>query len=194
VLNLKDQVIDYTLHSKEYMKNSLVNLINNVLYTDMSDKGWTEGLIASGTNKSIRSVKVRDFQEESIENSVSKRIIYNDLKRFVSSVETLYKEKVSSWYFSRKTYFQFLHYDKDNGGHYNYHVDHYADAPRSLTILVGLNSSNEYEGGELFVHNQEEGLKLGAGDFICFPSNFMYPHKVSPLKKGERKVLVIWTL
>ena len=98
MLNLKDRILEYTLHTKEYMKPSLVSLINNVIYKDTSDENWNDGLIRSGTDKSIRSVKVRDFSENLIENSVSKRIIYNDLKKFVASIEQVYKEKVSSFY------------------------------------------------------------------------------------------------
>ena len=78
-------------------------------------------------------------------------------------------------------------------GHYDYHTDHYLENPRVLTILVGLNSSAEYEGGELFVQNQEKGIKLDKGELIAFPSNFMFPHKVAPVTKGQRKVLIIWT-
>lgn len=193
MLNLKEQIIDYTLHAKQRMKPPLIKLINNVIYKDMSDKNWGDGQIASGSDKSVRSVRVREFEEESIENSVSKRIIFNDLKRFVASLEQLYREKVSNWYFSKDNYFQFLYYEKSNGGHYEYHTDNYKENPRNLTILVGLNDSSEYEGGELLIHNQKEGLKLGLGDVICFPSNFLYPHKVTPLIKGERKVAVIWT-
>ena len=193
MLNLKDQIIDYTLHAKQSMNLPLIKLINNVIYKDLSDNYWGDGQIASGNDKSVRSVKVRHFEEESIESSVSKRIIYNDLKRFVVELEQLYREKVSNWYFSKDNYFQFLYYDKNNGGHYEYHTDNFKENPRNLTILVGLNDSREYEGGELLVHNQKEGLKLGLGDVICFPSNFLYPHKVMPLTKGERKVLVIWT-
>lgn len=194
MLNLKDKIDEYSFHVKQHMNPTLINLIDNVFYQNMSDEFWGDGQIAAGNDKSIRSVRVREFPEESIQNSVSKRIIYNDLKRFVSGLENLYKENVSMWYFSNENYFQFLYYDKNNGGHYEYHTDYYKQNPRNLTILIGLNDSNEYEGGELLIGNQTEGIKLGMGDVICFPSNFLYPHKVAPLKKGERKVLVIWTL
>ena len=193
MLKLKEKIDEYSLHVKQYMNPPLIRLIDNVFYQNMSDESWGDGMIASGKDKSIRSVKVREFPEESIKNSISKRIIYKDLKRFVSGLENLYKEHVSDWYFSKDNYFQFLHYDKSNGGHYDYHTDHFKENPRTLTILVGLNNPKEYEGGELLIGNQSEGLKLGMGDVICFPSNFLYPHKVMPLTKGERKVLVIWT-
>jgi len=78
-------------------------------------------------------------------------------------------------------------------GQYTYHTDHYFENPRVLTILVGLNSADEYDGGELFVQNQEKDIKLDKGDVVAFPSNFMFPHKVSPVTRGHRRVLIVWT-
>jgi len=193
VLNLKDKVLDHTLLIKEFMNPPLVKLIDNVFYSEKAKDLWAKGATANGEDNSLRSVENCGLEEEQIGNSVSKRIIYNDIKRFTSKLENLYKEKVSDWYFSNSSYFEFLYYKKKNGGHYVYHTDYYKDAPRNLTILVGLNSSKEYEGGELFIHNQEQGIKLDYGDVVAFPSNFMFPHKVEPLREGERKVLVIWT-
>ena len=33
---------------------------------------------------------------------------------------------------------------------------------------------------------------LNVGDLIMFPSNFLYPHQVSPIKKGIRYSVVAW--
>ncbi len=195
MLNLKDKVLDHTLYIKEFMNPPLIKLINNVFYSEKAKELFSEGRTVNRDSQdtSLRSVETASLAEEQIGNSVSKRIIYNDIRRFTSKFENLYKEKVSSWYFSTSSHFEFLYYKKQKGGHYIYHTDYYKDAPRNLTILVGLNSANEYEGGELLIHNQEKGIKLDVGDVVAFPSNFMYPHKVEPLKSGERKVLVIWT-
>tara|TARA_R100001460_G_scaffold10226_2_gene24184 strand:+ start:2637 stop:3215 length:579 start_codon:yes stop_codon:yes gene_type:complete len=191
VLNLKKDVLEYSLHIKECLSLPLINLIDRVLYTDRST--WNDGKIATGVDVSVRSVETFGFDEEKIGNSVSKRIIYNDLMKFTSYIENIYREKVSEFYFSTTSNFEFLFYEKNKGGHYNYHTDYYNEAPRNLTILCGLNSKKEYEGGELLVQNQEEGIRLDKGDVICFPSNFMFPHKVSKVTSGQRKVLVIWT-
>ncbi len=173
------------------MKESLVNLINEEMYKDVDT--WDKALTAGGLNQNIRTVKSNSLYEKEIGNSISRRIIFNDLKRFTSTIENQYQEKVSSWYTSNHNYFEFLYYEGKNGGHYDYHTDYFKDAPRQLTLLIGLNDPEEYEGGELFVQNSEKGIKIGRGDVVCFPSNFMFPHSVTPLTKGVRKVLVIWT-
>lgn len=58
-----------------------------------------------------------------------------------------------------------------------------------LTILGALNDG--YEGGELVFFGHHE-IKFQAGDIMIFPSNFMYPHEVKELKKGERYTFVGW--
>lgn len=173
------------------MKKTLINLINEELYCNVND--WEMGTVKKGEDRNIRSVKLRGFEEEDIGNSISRRIIYNELKKFTSSINNEYKKNVSDFYFSDKNYFQFLYYDEAMSGHYEYHTDHFLEHPRILTMLVGLNSTDEYEGGELLVGNQKKGVKLGQGDLVVFPSNFMYPHKVNQVTKGARKVLIIWT-
>ncbi len=57
-----------------------------------------------------------------------------------------------------------------------------------LTMLVGLN--DDYEGGELILAG--DSYKLKAGDFMCFPSSFLYPHEVKPITKGTRYNMVAW--
>jgi predicted 2-oxoglutarate/Fe(II)-dependent dioxygenase YbiX len=58
-----------------------------------------------------------------------------------------------------------------------------------LTILGSLN--NNYTGGELILFD-ELSVKLKAGQIMIFPSNFMYPHKVLPVKSGVRYTFVSW--
>ena len=60
-----------------------------------------------------------------------------------------------------------------------------------LTVLGGLNDSNEYEGGKL-VFWEEVEIDLPAGAVMVFPSNFLYPHKVTMVTKGTRYSYVSW--
>jgi|TARA_R100001086_G_scaffold82908_3_gene40603 predicted 2-oxoglutarate/Fe(II)-dependent dioxygenase YbiX len=176
---------------KSVMKEPLINLINEQIYWETDT--WQNGAIASGEDLGIRSVKVRGLLEEDIGTSVSNRIIYNDLKRFTAFINREYQKNVCDFYASTDSVFQFLLYDAKMKGHYDYHTDHMKENPRILTMLVGLNSVDDYDGGELLVQNNEKGVKLDKGDVVVFPSNFMYPHKVSPVTRGERRVLIIWT-
>jgi predicted 2-oxoglutarate/Fe(II)-dependent dioxygenase YbiX len=59
-----------------------------------------------------------------------------------------------------------------------------------LTILAGLNDN--YEGGE-FIMWQDTEFRLGTGDVMVFPSNFLFPHRVEEVTKGTRYSFVSWS-
>jgi predicted 2-oxoglutarate/Fe(II)-dependent dioxygenase YbiX len=89
----------------------------------------------------------------------------------------------------------FLRYQ--NGGHYRMHTDHCKNAPRTLSIIYLLN--NDYEGGELIFNSpdrKDEILKVGkkTNRVVIWPSNFLYPHQVTPVTKGLRYSIVSWAL
>lgn len=63
---------------------------------------------------------------------------------------------------------------------------------KGVPILSVLSSLNEdYEGGDLIFFENEK-IDLKTGDVMIFPSNFMYPHKVTPVTKGQRYSMVNW--
>lgn len=57
-----------------------------------------------------------------------------------------------------------------------------------LTVLGSLN--NDYEGGEFLMWGEK--IELPAGAIAVFPSNFLYPHEVRPVKSGTRYSYVSW--
>jgi predicted 2-oxoglutarate/Fe(II)-dependent dioxygenase YbiX len=59
-----------------------------------------------------------------------------------------------------------------------------------LSIVGSLN--NDYEGGEFLMFDEEKEYKIKAGEIMIFPSVFLYPHRVSPVKKGVRDTFVSW--
>jgi hypothetical protein len=83
-----------------------------------------------------------------------------------------------------------------NTGFYDFHTDHCALAPRTLSCIYLLN--NDYEGGELTFANPDLSdqfkIKVEANKMLIWPSNFLYPHKVNPVKKGIRYSMVCWGL
>ena len=88
-----------------------------------------------------------------------------------------------------------LKYEK--GGFYKKHIDHFRSAPRTLSCILLLN--NDYEGGEVtfFELANEHIIKtvdVRPGRLIIWPSNFLYPHQIQPIKKGTRYSIVSWAL
>lgn len=59
----------------------------------------------------------------------------------------------------------------------------------TLTVLGALNSG--YKGGEFLMFGDKE-IKLDEGSIVIFPSNFMFPHEVLPVKEGTRYSFVSW--
>lgn len=59
-----------------------------------------------------------------------------------------------------------------------------------LTVLGALN--DDYEGGELMMFGDQQ-IHLPPGSVVVFPSNFLYPHEVRPIKSGVRYSYVSWT-
>jgi hypothetical protein len=86
-----------------------------------------------------------------------------------------------------------LKYEK--GGHYSLHIDAAPTIPRQLSCILMLN--NDYEGGHLkFADPKDNHVYLDVdpkpGRLIVWPSNFAFPHGVTPVTEGKRYVVVAW--
>ena len=88
--------------------------------------------------------------------------------------------------------FQFTNY-KAPSGKYGKHTDRSLDMViRKLSISIQLTNPNEYEGGELYLYDDDKGTLMDKtqGTLILFPSYVL--HEVMPVTKGERNSLVTW--
>lgn len=76
------------------------------------------------------------------------------------------------------------------------HCDHiqslFEGQRKGVPILSCLGSLNDdYEGGELVFFGGET-IQFKQGDLLIFPSNFLYPHRVEPIKSGTRWSYISW--
>jgi PKHD-type hydroxylase len=88
--------------------------------------------------------------------------------------------------------FQFTNYEAPSGK-YGKHVDRGMNmAVRKLSISIQLTNPEEYEGGELYLYEDDKGTLMdkAQGTLIIFPSYVL--HEVMPVTKGERNSLVTW--
>ena len=81
------------------------------------------------------------------------------------------------------------------GNFYIKHVDQSSAMNRTISIIININE--EYEGGDVVFFNPLNDQPyskpdLKTGDMILFPSNFLYPHQVTPITKGLRYSIVTW--
>ena len=58
-----------------------------------------------------------------------------------------------------------------------------------LSIIGILN--DDYEGGELIMF-EDKKIDTKKGDLLIFPSNFLYPHEITPVTKGVRYSYTSW--
>ena len=140
------------------------------------------------TNKDIRNVKGLLLEK----NSPTNIFYWNQIQAEITRLYMMYKAKFNLISSTELNQIDLLKYEA--GGKYNMHVDNYTTTLRTLSIIINLNDN--YEGGDLVFGDQKcktiHRLKLGAGDIVFFPSNFLYPHCIEPIKKGKRYSVVSW--
>jgi len=142
-------------------------------------------IIRKTSSWTIQNIKTNSFTEAHWANF----LIYS-FKVFIEK----YQEKINC----RETFIlndiQILKYGL--GGHYRFHTDHSIKAPRTYSCIFLINDN--YEGGELLFKypNSEKITKIDKKEnkMIIWPSNFLYPHSVMPVTKGERYSVVAWAL
>ena len=76
------------------------------------------------------------------------------------------------------------------------HIDHihsiFDGKLKGIPVLSFiLNFNDDYEGADLFFW-EDTIVKLGKGDIIMFPSNWLFPHGVTEATKGKRYSGVSW--
>jgi len=84
--------------------------------------------------------------------------------------------------------YQILHYSE--GYYFKEHCDRATGMTRVLTCT--LNISDDHDGGLFRFLRGEFDVRLNAGDAVLFPSNFMFPHEVTEITRGERHSIVTW--
>ena len=65
-----------------------------------------------------------------------------------------------------------------------------------ITQFSIINLNDDFEGGELNFYDQKqnviEKVKPFKNSITFFPSTYLYPHSVEPVKKGVRYSIVSW--
>ena len=112
-----------------------------------------------------------------------------------AELHSMYKGDFKTCKIKQWETFNVLKYDKNN--FFKPHVDHGSDHPRTISLIYLLN--NDYEGGDLIFfdqtkNNEEYVVEKKANRAIIFPSNFIFKHTVTPVKKGTRFSIVGWGL
>lgn len=118
--------------------------------------------------------------EKSIYNAVGKMIVNykNDNPHFTLGLSC------------EDTGYQHLLYKGVEKGEYKTHVDHYDLQPRVLSCSFILNDN--YEGGNFSFFEGKHIVKKKEGSVVVFPSNFCFPHAITPVTNGDRHAIITW--
>lgn len=164
------------------------------LYKDHEASDWAG--TTTGMNLDFRKVKQIWISKPEITSADEKfskadRDIFNIMARAKDFYIDTLKEKrniLHSPDIRSDEGYQFLRYSE--GYYFKEHADDSSGMARVLTCTLNLNS--EYEGGLFRFLRGEFDVSLGTGDAVVFPSNFMFPHEVTEITKGERFSIVTW--
>tara|TARA_R100000664_G_C2753672_1_gene141110 strand:+ start:1407 stop:1940 length:534 start_codon:yes stop_codon:yes gene_type:complete len=88
------------------------------------------------------------------------------------------------------TGYKHLCYKGSDKGEFKMHVDNIKLYPRVLSISFILNEN--YDGGDFVFFDKEYKIEKKKGMAIVFPSNFCFPHAITPVTNGDRHAIITW--
>ena len=150
---------------------------------------WEPAVTGGGLDQKIRNVdEISMSSDYTIGNSSIRRELDNQLFECVSKISKKYQEEFEHFVINVDTGYQLLRYK--TGQFYTQHVDSFLEQQRSLSCSLILN--DDYEGGEFCFWDGTMMHKPPKGAALVFPSNFMYPHEIKKVTKGERYSIITW--
>jgi len=186
---LQTKLIDYVrvyqrFYDMEFCKNLVIDIKNVEWKTHKFYDSITKNY---SSNENELSVSYEDvFLKKELDEK-----IWNILERYILQDMAHMEKWYSGW--AGYSLSRFNRYDPST--QMKLHCDHIHtlfDGERkgipTLTVLGSLNE--DYEGGEFMLCGEK--IELKTGDVIVFPSNFLYPHEVKPVKSGVRYSFVSW--
>ncbi len=154
------------------------------------------------SHQELEKAKVLHMNRKSADKARSSMIHWmnnEDYKDFLMPIYDIISRNVrmindGMWRYNYGGYGVFQYSEYTEGDHFNWHIDQIEikGESRKVSFSIGISDESEYEGGDLGFKaaEEEDYYKIGRGDIIAFPSWML--HKVTPVTKGKRRVLVGW--
>jgi PKHD-type hydroxylase len=174
--------------SQEYywFKNGFSKEHLNRLSKDIESIPFVDATTFTEPNPTIRKSKVKWIpQNETFE------WLYDLIKELAVEANSIWKFDIHTIIEN----IQYTEYYAADNGHYTWHQDIGPGnaSKRKISVTIQLSDTTEYEGGDLQIWRGGDSIQTvprGAGVSVLFPSYMM--HRVSPMKRGIRKSLVLW--
>lgn len=189
-------------HLTDYIRiieNIIPDSVCNEIIGEFCDNNeWKKAMVGSGTvAPKIRNVNVVTIDDPGIMGknlSVRNKLIaeldeamFFAIQRYHQKIPSMHK--TLSGYNGRSGY-DLLQYNP--GDFYREHTDFGSGQHRVLSLSFCLN--DDYEGGEFGFFSGTHKIKPPKGSILIFPSNFMYPHEIFPVLKGNRYSIITWLI
>jgi predicted 2-oxoglutarate/Fe(II)-dependent dioxygenase YbiX len=186
---LSDELKTYVFVAKQMIPKKLCSEIvkNNFKIDDSwgihSWSSYENGKLESSIKKTQEDgLLVKKLVEEEIRSCVMRTIeLYSEVYNIPKIINFVTEARINRYIEGTEMK---IHHD---------HIHSLFDGEQKgipiLSVVGVLN--DDYEGGD-FIFYDNTMVQLGAGDILIFHSNFLYPHKVSKVTKGERWSFVSW--
>ena len=190
---MNKNLTDYIKHYKSFLKEDICDktiLELNNLNSDLWNQHEFYNPITNTYGKKSGDQELSTLFSKNISTKeIIMKEIWNGIYNYIIDLKF-------SWFDSWKAYSEIRFNKYSENTKMAQHCDHihtlFDGKERGIPILSVLGIlNNDYEGGEFIMFENEE-IKLNKGDLLIFPSLFLYPHKVEPVKKGVRYSFISW--
>ena len=162
--------------------SDFIMILDNVIDPDLCTQ-LIETFDASTLDKTKRDTDYYSFHEVNITTQASFKDMEEKLRQITYQVHDSYITYTQSTFIPQNHGYEHLRmkkYEVNNHDQFDWHTDvgDYASARRYLVMFYYINSVED-GGDTLFDLGGESyyGVKPKQGRVVCFPPNFLYPHK-----------------
>lgn len=176
------------------VENALTDALCDAILEEYRDSpDWVNSTVGSAgkVDVNVRGAKAIGMSQDTVMQKNEKVRKKLDHYLFVSAglASHKYREKYKPHLnISRDCGYDLLWYEANTG--YIEHTDSFKESNREVSCSFSLN--DDYEGGYWSFWGGKKTLQVSKGSAILFPSNFMYPHQIMPVTKGDRYSIVTW--
>lgn len=182
---LSDYIRVYDIHLPDTFVDTLLSRYKDCFTPALTVGEKFNDDTTIGTIRRCTVSPITDVEQRLEESSDIDTLLFNQF----TTVLQRYHNEFPLMYCTQDTGYQLLQYEA--GGFYKQHVDQTPEYPhRTVSAAILLN--DDFEGGQFSFFDRTYIPPLTKHQCIVFPSNFMFPHEITPITKGTRYSVVTW--
>lgn len=190
---MKKKLNDYVKHYKTFLNKDICDKTVKELES-LDNSSWSEHKFYDLSTNKLETLSGDQELSVAFSNKVSTKEII--MKQLWNGIHDYISDLKFTWYSTWNGYTQIRFNKYSKNKKMAEHCDHiqsmFEGKNRGIPTLSVLGILNDnYKGGE-FIMFQDEEIKFKKGDLLIFPSIFLFPHKVEPVKKGTRYSFISW--